>query len=60
MIELFRTPKQDEIDKCIEIYHNHPSKEITLEMLKECRNETTLGLLKCKTIIQKYIDETYL
>ena len=42
MIELFRTPKQDEIDKCIEIYHNHPSKEITLEMFKRMqkRNNT--------------------
>ena len=60
MIELFRTPKQDEIDKCIEIYHKYPSKEITLEMLRECRNETALGLIKCKQIIQKYINETYL
>ena len=60
MIALFRTPKQAEIDKCIEIYHKYPSKEITLKMLKECRNETALGLIDCKKIIQKYIDETYL
>lgn len=59
MIVLYRTPKQDEIDKCIEIYHKYPSKEITPEMLRECRNETTLGLFECKQIILKYIDETY-
>lgn len=60
MVELFRIPTQDEIDKCIEIYHKYPSKEITLEMLRECRNETTLGLMECKKIIKKYIGEIYL
>lgn len=57
MFELFRTPKQDEINKCIEIYHKYQSKEITFELLRECRNETALGMMECKKIIQKYIDE---
>ena len=48
---LRRVPSKEDIDKVIEVYHQHPIKGINLEMLKEARQRTCLGLSEIKKII---------
>lgn len=52
---LRRVPSKEDIDKVIEVYHQHPIKGINLEMLKEARQRTCLGLAEIKKIIVDYI-----
>lgn len=56
---IFQKPTQARIDKCVEIYHKYSTKGITLEMLKECREETGLGLSEIKICLEDYIRNTY-
>ena len=56
---LRRVPSKEDIDKVIEVYHQHPIKGINLEMLKEARQRTCLGLSEIKKIIADYIENTY-
>ena len=55
----FSQPTQAQIDACIEIYHKYPTKEVTFEMLRECRDVTALGFMKIKMILEDYINKTY-
>lgn len=56
---LRRVPTKEEIDKVIETYHNYPIKGISIDMLKEARQRTSLGYVAIKEIITDYIENTY-
>lgn len=54
---LRRIPTKEEIDKVIETYHNYPIKGINIDMLKEARTKTSLGLAEIKKILDEYINK---
>ena len=56
---LRRIPTKEDIDKVIEVYHKYPIKGINLEMIKEGREKTALGIAEVKKILQSYIKKTY-
>lgn len=51
-----KKPTKEDIDKIIEIYHNHSTKDITIEMVKEGRQKTFLGLADVKKILREYVN----
>ena len=54
---LRRIPTKEEIDNVIETYHNYPIKGISIDMLKEGRKKTSLGLAEIKKILDEYINK---
>ena len=54
-----REPTKDQIKVVIDTYHEFPTKEITLGMLKAARDKTALGLYEIKRILTDYISKTY-
>jgi len=54
-----REPTKAQVDAVIETYHEFPTKEITLPMLKAARDKTALGLYEIKCILTDYISKTY-
>ena len=54
-----REPTKAQVDAVIDTYHEFPTKEITLGMLKAARDKTALGLYEIKCILTDYISKTY-
>lgn len=52
-------PTEEQIRKVEETYHRFPNKEIGVDMIKEARRVSGLGMMTCKKILTDYVKRTY-
>lgn len=52
-------PTDEQIRICIEVYHRYSDKGVTVDMIKEARNNSGLQMFQAKEILENYVKTTY-